>query len=496
MHTSPRAWLLGKLFAIGAVVTLLVLPAGGTPVSDVRYRLGVAHSLWTGKPPLEGLPTTDPFVLRDRQGRPTPWFGIGQSLVLMPGDILATAVGAHTPRARFFVVEYLTFPIVNGLVIAAAAALLLAAGFSAYAAVAGALSLMLGSTVLWHFQNNQENPLQFLLVLTALTCAFHWINGGGRRWLMAMGACLGFDLLIRLPNAVDVLLVSAIPLFSARWRTYLRDGLLFAAPGIAAGLLGDRLYHFWRFGEWTSNYMAMSGELARQLALPVPEGFPFSNAFWVGMTGPFVSLHKSMFLFDPLLLIALVAAVSNWRRLRSPIRLLAIATVAGVLMMAAGYARYYNWSGISGWGDRFLTTWVWVGCLLAVPMLIESGVRRRAIAALAAIAMSLQLCSIVFPSWLEEMQLATEDVVVEGVITVPDGRFDHFIIGQRIRNIVAAALGDNTFHAPIVPILMPLRTLPPWAALLARLALLSAMLWVAISSVRLIRSARSAHQAR
>lgn len=487
MPIAPHARLLAKLFAIGAVVTLLVLPAGGTPVSDVPYRLGVAHSLWTGKPPLEGLATTDPFVLRDRKGRPTPWFGIGQSLVLMPGDIVATAAGARTPRARFFVVEYLTFPIVNGLVIAAAGALLLAAGFSAYAAVAGALSLLLGSTVLWHFQNNQENPLQFLLVLVALTGACRWVQGGGTRWLVVMGACLGFDVTIRLPNAVDVLLVSSIPFFSARRREYLRDWLRYAAPGIAAGLLIDRLYHFWRFGEWTTNYMAMSGELARRLALPVPEGFPFSNPFWVGMTGPFVSLQKSMFLFDPLLLIAIVVALWKWRALRTPVRLLSAASVAGILMMAAGYARYYNWSGVSGWGDRFLTTWVWIGCLLAVPMLIELGARKRAIAAIAAAAMTLQLCSIVFPSWLEEIQLDTEDVVVAGKITVPDGRFDHFVIGQRIRNIAAAASGDAAFHAPVVPVLMPLRTLPPWAALLTRLAWLAALVWVVTSSIRLVR---------
>ena len=485
-----NAWLLGRLFAIGAVVTLLVLPAGGTPVSDVPFRLGVAHSLWTGSAPLEGLPTTEPFVLRDRKGHPTPWFGIGQSLVLMPADVLATAGGARTPRQRFFIVEYLTFPIINGLVGAAAGAFLIAAGFSAYAAASGAIALTLCSTLLWHFQNNQENPLQFLLVLVALTGALRWMDTGSRRALALMGACLGFDLLIRIPNAVDVVLVSALPLFSARRRAYCRDWLVLAAPGIAAGVIIDRLYHFWRFGEWTTNYMQMSGEVARRLALPVPDGFPFSNTVWTGMAGPFVSLQKSIFLFDPLLAVALVAAVWHWRQLRSPVRALTVAAVAGTVLMAAGYARYYNWSGVSGWGDRFLTTWVWIGCLLAVPLLIELGVRKRAVAAMAALALSLQLCSIVFPSWLEEVQLDTEDVVVAGMITVPDGRFDHFIVGQRIRNIAAAATGAETFHAPVVPVLMPFRTLPPWAALLLRLAWLGAMVWVVISSVRLVRSVR------
>ena len=480
---QPHAWLLGKLFAIGAVVTLLVLPGGATPVSDAPHRLGVAHSLLTGSPPLEGLQTTEPFVLRDRKGRPTPWFGVGQSLVLMPADAVATLAGARTPRQRFLVVEYLTFPVINGLVVAAAAAFLIAAGFTAYAAAAGAIALTLCSTLLWHFQNNQENPLQFLLVLVALTAALRWTESGSRRWLVLMGACLGFDLLIRLPNAVDVLIVSAIPLFSARRRAYLRDFVLFAAPAIAAGIAMDRVYHFARFGEWTTNYMQMFGELAARLAFPVPRGFPFSNPFWAGMAGPFVSLQKSVFLFDPLLIVVLAATVWQWRRLRAPVRVLAIAALAGIVMTAAGYARFYNWSGVSSWGDRFLTTWVWIACLLAVPVLVELGVRRRVVAVIAAVAMTLQLCSIVFPSWLEEEQLDTEDVVVAGMITVPDGRFDHFVIGQRIRNIAAA---DD---APMIPVLMPLRSLPSWAAGMVRLAWIAAALWAAIQ-VRSVRRVR------
>ncbi|MDQ3170221.1 MAG: hypothetical protein M3Q55_08805 [Acidobacteriota bacterium] len=480
---------LTRLFAIGAVVTLLVLPAGGTPVSDTAQRLGVAHWLLTGSPPLDGVRTNAPWVLHDRHGRPTPWYGIGQSLVLMPADAMVTAAGARTPRLRFLAVEYLAFPVINGLLVAAAGALLAALGFAPYAAAAGAIALTFCSTLLWHFQNNQENPLQFLLVIVALIGVLRWTESGSRAWLVATGLCLGLDLLLRLPNIVDVAVVSSVPLLLTRDRAkYLRDWGLCAAPGIAAGMAVDRIYHFARFGEWTSNYMQMFGDLARQLELPVPAGFPLSNDFWVGIVGPFISLQASVFLFDPLLVVAAIAVVVWWKPLRPPVRLTAFAAAAGMLIVATGYARYYNWSGLASWGNRFLTTWVWMACLLAVPILLELNVRRRVIAALAALAMSLQLCSLVFPAWLEEVQLGMQVPIRAGVISVPDGRLDHFVIGQRVRNIVATASGASTFHPPILPVVMPLRSLPPWMAVLARLGWCACAIWLAWFSRKLLRS--------
>lgn len=479
---------LTTLFAIGAVVTLLVVPGRGTPVSDTPVRVGVAHWLLTGAPPFDGLRTPEPVALRDRYGVPTPWYGIGHSLALVPGDALATAAGVSSPRERFLVVQYLTFPIINGAVVAASGALLAALGFAATAACAGALSLALGSTLLWHFQNNQENPLQFLMVLLALIAALRWIEDRRPRWLVAMGASLGFNLLIRLPNIVDVALVSVLPmLLSVSRREYAAAWIRFAFPGLAAAVAIDRSYHFARFGEWTSNYMQIWGETVGNSGAAVPAGFPFSNDALTGLAGPFVSLQKSVFLFDPLLAVTIAVLVGSRHRMRVPVKWIACAAAAGMILVTAGYARYYNWGGTSGWGNRFLTTWLWVGCLLAVPLLMELNVRRRLIAGIAVVALCLQLSSIVFPSWLEEEQLDVDDTAVAGVIAIPDGRFDHFIIGQRVRNIADTARGAATFHPPIVPVLMPLEALPWWAALLARLAWVAAAAWVVAAGTRLVR---------
>lgn len=489
MRGVPRRHLL-RLFGIGALLTLLVLPAGTPPVSDAAVRLGVAHWLLTGTPPFEGLVPSDPLVLRDRHGVQTPWYGLGQSLALLPADALATAIGVSAPRHRFIAAQYLTFPIINGLVVAAAALFLTALGFGLFAASAGALSLAFCSTLLWHVQNNQENTLQLLLVLVALVSALRWADTGRARWLTVMGASLGFDLLIRLPNAVDVLLVSLVPLLTMpRRRGYVRDYVRCAAPGIAAGLAIDRAYHYARFGEWTTNYMQMSGDLARQLDLPVPAGFPFSNDFWTGLAGPFVSLQASVFLFDPLLLVLAAVLAARWRNIPRLSARLAFLAGAGIVLTAAGYARYFNWPAMSGWGDRFLATWVWMACLLAVPLLIELRVRARVIVAISAVLLALQLSSIVFPAWLEQTQLGMQDTIVPGAVYVPDGRFDHFVIAQRMRNIVGEITGVSD-AAPMLPVLMPLESFPGWLALLLRAAWCLAAAGLAWMAVRLLRATR------
>jgi hypothetical protein len=170
----------------------------------------------------------------------------------------------------------------------------------------------------------------------------------------------------------------------------------------------------------------------------------------------------------------------KWKDVRVEARRILMLSIAGLLLTAAACATFYNWSAESGWGDRFLTTWVWVGCALAVPLLLELNVPRRVVAALLSFALVLQLASVVFPSWLEEMQLRMYDVVVPGKVTVPDGQFDHFVIGQRFRNILDKAAGSDAIHDPMIVPVMPLRSLPRWTAAMVRVG------WFGLSFVLIL----------
>lgn len=96
-----------RLFLVGWLTTVLILPALTGPISDTRSRAGIAHWLWTGIPPLTGMaPST--LVLKDRFGNATTWHGIGHSLLLLPADVLLTPL-LSDPNHRFIALQYLVF---------------------------------------------------------------------------------------------------------------------------------------------------------------------------------------------------------------------------------------------------------------------------------------------------------------------------------------------------------------------------------------------------
>ena len=75
--------------------------------------------------------------------------------------------------------------------------------------------------------------------------------------------------------------------------------------------------------------------------------------------GPFLSPSKSLFLFSPILILALVGAVIAWQRLRWFV----LPVILGTILLALAQAMFYRetLAGIFGWGLRFM--------LPAVPLL-------------------------------------------------------------------------------------------------------------------------------
>lgn len=444
----------------------------------------------TGAPPAEGLPPQGPFVLRDRHGRTTPWYGVGQSLVLLPIDAAATVLGVRDARDRFLLVEYLFFPVVNGAVAVLACLVLGALGFPPRTAVPGALLLIGGSTLLWHFQNNQENPLQFLLVLTALYSVLQAGLGRPARWMLVAGGCLGLNVLIRLPNLIDAALVAGFAFALPALRPRRRLLAVLAAP-VLGGLVVDRAYHFARFGHWTTTYMHELASAARQAGFAMPEGFPFSYPFWTGFLGPLVSLQRSVLIYDPLLLAGVILVIVRWKTVPSTLRALLGVSALGVVLTAAAYATYYNWTSASSWGDRFLTTWVWTLCLVAAAFLLDARAPRRwLVRSVVAAVLLLQATSVVLPSWVEEVQLGIEHrVPIDQPNPAP--HYEAFVLGQRMENIMRLARGATDIHPPFPTLLRP----PPapgepvrWAAYLGLIGCGLALAALIVSLTRWSRS--------
>ena len=80
-----------------AAVALLtaIIQSGELGTADTTRRLQVTHSLWTSAPQ---VPMADyvEFGSPGRGGRIYAWYGIGQSLLMLPADVMGTAA-ANAP---------------------------------------------------------------------------------------------------------------------------------------------------------------------------------------------------------------------------------------------------------------------------------------------------------------------------------------------------------------------------------------------------------------
>src|SRR5712675_157046 len=79
------------LLLVTALFTFLI-QSGELGTSDTTHRLQVAHSFWTGQPQV--FPNEYPEFGLD--GRLYAWYGIGQSLLMLPADLVGSAA-THLP---------------------------------------------------------------------------------------------------------------------------------------------------------------------------------------------------------------------------------------------------------------------------------------------------------------------------------------------------------------------------------------------------------------
>jgi hypothetical protein len=432
----PPAFLLALAF-----LAAFLVQCGHLGSVDASRRLQVARSFWTDEPPVVTDDTG--FGIPGRSGRMEAWYGMGQSLVMLPFDVAAASLLSAVPPLKELdgrlggtvgraLVAYPLAALICVLGVAAAFRLLLALDFDRREAVWGSVALLFASTFLHYTQVLQENGPLFTLAASAACLHLRWAREGGS-WRLAAGlTLLGLALLTRLTAALDfaavVALVFAVLVRGGQARRACRYVIACAAGGVVA-LAADRLYHFARFGSWTDTYIGRFGQFWKATRSGLPESFPFSNPFWDGFLGPLVTPEKSVFLFDPLLILAALLA---WRcRGRLPFALRAFLVAQSCLLLAyvCFYARYFDWSGDSAWGDRFVTAPVQMICLAAGAMLArygrELGRLRRPAYAVVILAVAVQLSSVFFSYNLERIQRA-----------VDPGR-TRFVVALRAKNIAA-----------------------------------------------------------
>src|ERR1035437_478906 len=503
MTSRLARWLRDPLFLLCLTAGLLafVVQSGELGTADTAHRLQTTHWLWTSEPQV--FPYEYPeFGLHGRGGRLYSWYGIGQSLLMQPSDLLGTWIARwpifsdyeDDPAVRSIVVSYLTSILVNVLTALVAFRFLRQLRFGLKESVAGVLAFMFCTTQLHYTQNMMENNYILLLTLTGFSFQYEWLRTGSRRALFWGSGALGLNLLTRLTTGMDliaagifVLLVlwfrgtiseaaaeelplnqdlrpqrlkphyeqdghrsaealrhpkpiakSSIPvrgegvLGRGLWRRLIDYGKV-AAPVYAFFLVVDRAYQFYRFGSFTNTYVTIFAREFRQRDPTLPVNFPWSTPFHTGVLGALFQPEKSIFLFDPLLVLAIFLLAWLWKRLTPEVRAYGGASLLLLLGYICFYARYTFWSGDFAWGDRYVSTTVELVALIAVPLLMRyrellGKTIWRAGCALILVSLAIQLASLAFWLPLEIYQMET--------LGHPT-----FVIALRFKNIVAFALG-------------------------------------------------------
>ncbi len=435
------------LLATGLVA--FVIQSGELGSADTTHRLQSAHAFWTSEPPV--FPQEYPeFGIHGRNGTLQSWYGIGQSLLMLPADIAGTyierlpifaAYNGNDPAVRSIIVSYSTNILLAVLTSLVCFRFLRQLDFTEKQSILGALALQLCTTHLHYTQNMMENNYIFLLTLTGFSFQFEWLRTGSRRALLIGSAAFGLNLLTRLTTGMDllaggffILLVLWLegtrgPALWHRCRSYLATAL---PVYLFFGLL-DRLYQFYRFGSFFNTYITIFAQEARRRDPTLPAKYPFETPFHIGFFGPFWVPEKSIFLFDPLIILLIVLAVVAWKRFTPSVRAYIITGFLLLFAYISFYARYTVWTGDFAWGDRYVSTAVEMVAMLAVPLLLRY---RRALArpvwifgiALIAVSAVIQAASLAFWMPLEIYQMET--------LGHPT-----FLIALRFKNIAAFALG-------------------------------------------------------
>src|SRR5215472_7163236 len=348
---NPVFWL-----AVCAGLLAFSVQSGELGSADTMYRLQTTHSFWTSEPPV--FPNQYPeFGVHGREGKLYDWYGIGQPLLMLPFDIVGTGIarlplfadyGDTDPTVRNIFVAYTVNILVNTSTALVCYRLLVLLGFDMAQAIAGVLGLLFCTTHLHYTQNMMENNYIQLLTLVGFTYQYEWLRIGRRRSLLIGSTALGLNLLTRLTTGLDLLaagvfllLVLVFERVSARvvWQRFLEYAKV-AAPIYALFLVADRVYQFYRFGSFLNTYVSVVAKEYHQLDPTLAANYPWETPFHVGFLGPLRAPEKSMFLFDPLLVLTVLIVVRAWRSISPWIKEYILAAVVHLLAYISSYARY------------------------------------------------------------------------------------------------------------------------------------------------------------
>ncbi|MBE2225288.1 MAG: hypothetical protein IAF02_27370 [Anaerolineae bacterium] len=268
-------------------------------------------------------------------------------------------VGKYWSAVGAVQLVFLTFAVVTAVTVFIFYLLVGTLGYSERTATLAALILGLG-TLLWPYaQMLFSEPLAALgIALSLWSLALFWQNPK-ERWLLL---CAGGGALLILSRSANVTLVLPFALVIAyriavNWlqhrngRTLLKNLLAYGLP-LAITVIALVAYNYIRFGTYLSH--------------PTVAVEAFTTPLWTGIAGQLWSSGKGLIFYVPLTLMVFLSYLVDFRKMRSPIYLTALAVM---LMPILFYSTWYDWPGGKAWGPRFLVPVMPALVLLCLPAL-------------------------------------------------------------------------------------------------------------------------------
>jgi hypothetical protein len=397
-----------------AFVTFFLLYAATSPgdlVADSEIRWDTARRLVsTGWIALET--DTNRFCATGVDGRPYSFYAPGQSMCLtvfvVVGQFLARLPlpdGASADMLGQFAASLAFFPACGAFAVMLLYSIVWDLTHDRAAARWVAVIHGLGTMHWQHTVSTGDESQVAVSVLASLWAMQRaWSHDGPRYPMLAclaMGLGFWFRTTSVLATAPLGLIGFAVDLRGRpgrRW-TRLRAWIAAGAVGIAPFVAATAWLNHARFGSiFETGYGPAHDAIGVGL---------FETPLWVGLGGILISPGKSLFLYNPILILAVVGFVSLWRTHR-PIAVLAIAMfVCNVLV----HARYTYWAGDLTWGTRFVASILGVLCLGLVPCCVEkvrdgnlAPALRTAFVSIFAISAAVQVASVVYSFGLEFAQ--------------------------------------------------------------------------------------------
>lgn len=402
-------------------------------------------------------------------------YGIGQSLLDLPlymlGKLIPTQLYARTPTDNPFLP---LIPLMLSMGLGSFVTLLTVFGVYKtvhlidYSARTAALIALLYAvtTLAWPYAKRFYNEPSTACALIGLVYfSIRYRRVGWFRDGLAAGACLSAAILLR-PTSVLFIplpLLYMLPMLNKavvqKWIAACVRAWLPLLIGIGAGVLIMLGYNAYRFGSiFESGYEPGFGR--------VP---------WEALIGYVVSPSRSLFLFNPILLLAIPGGWLLSRRLpRETLYVLAISVLPAFV-----YATWWAWDGGATLGPRFLVPSIPLLMLFAAP-LIERPRWRPALIGLGVVGFGVQvLCNLPLTSdfYLElfDKQHVTPNAV--------NWQFNDSIIANLWTTYTTHRIDSTIFH--LLPASHPILTAALVTAISALLCGL--MLWAALGETLRVR---------